>query len=309
MTSDLIDSRISEIRERLAKATKGPWIQTWDIARGVKIWPSEHGSHPIFQVLGGVSYSHVIDADPVPQWKKNADFVMHAPSDLEALLAEREGMKAEIERLREDVSEKHPQISDTLHRQMPCGEVDAANRANGTASVGLPHSAEVAASHSCPICGRIAPEHDVGCPVDLYVRRLSAPLDPSSAPANDLAELFNMIARRDPSVTAELFDTREFGERAARIYAALGESAEQRVARIFDEARRQMKPKIDAELQGENITSEIMDFRMRSPDREAGSATDDAETGGKVIDLMVALKESLGLDASHPVPSEGGGEP
>jgi hypothetical protein len=61
-----------------------------------------------------------------------------------------------------------------------------------------------------------------------------------------------------------------------------------------------------ADIHGQPVSTD--EPAARSPDREAGSGTDDAETGGKVIDLMVALKESLGLNASHSVPSEGGGE-
>jgi hypothetical protein len=342
--ADLIESRISEIRERLAEATPGPWFLHED---STAEWTVRASGKIISGVVATVrlAWAHI---SQTREQSANANFISHSRADLEALLAEREGMKAEIERLSEHAKEWR----------------DVANQ-RALEMIDLSADAErldwLEAEHSRvdPVMRLTVKEHHFrGSPLWANVngaregidtaRRLAAPLDPSSAPTNDLAELFGMIARRDPSVTAELFDTREFGERAARVYAALGESDEQRVARIFDEARRQMKPKMDAELQGENITSEIMDFRMRSPDREAGSGTA-AEALGKFVDEMQTntipaivdmqrrraelaiasrnriltssnveeLREHLRnanayieqLEASsHPAPSEGGGE-
>jgi hypothetical protein len=288
--SDLIESRISEIREALEAAKPGP------------------------DRVGGFASQ-----------RQAVEFV-------EALLAEREGMKAEIERLRDDVSEKHPQISDTLHRQMPCGEVDAANRANGTASVGLPHSAEVAASHSCPICGRIAPEHDVGCPVNLYVRRLSASLDPSSAPSETLVKLRDLIG----TYADASFDCGEWDE----------DNEDETYDRVYD---RLKKARADVDDYFDHLKA------ARSPDREAGSGMDEVPSSlrNRMAALLMAIKHdvewwedpqygrrrefaafgaeadvllaelvgksrlaaveaAMAADAvrasSHPVPSEGGGE-
>ena len=52
-----------------------------------------------------------------------------------------------------------------------------------------------------------------------------------SAPQiNDFAELLNAIARYDPAISGELFTLPDFGERCARIYAALREREEMRSA-------------------------------------------------------------------------------
>jgi hypothetical protein len=92
-------------------------------------------------------------------------------------------------------------------------------------------------------------------------------------PTADLAELLNTIARRDPSVVAELFDTPAFGERAARVYAALSRdhgnqpqprSKEEAAAwAVLDQARQQIKPRVEQELQGEVVGADILDLRFR----------------------------------------------
>jgi hypothetical protein len=98
--SDLIESRISEIRERLTavrgsqpwRHVVGEWTALWCIADCGAIAPDlrQHCVNRPEDIIGyrGGNAS------------ANAEFIAHAPSDLEALLAEREGMKAEIERLR-----------------------------------------------------------------------------------------------------------------------------------------------------------------------------------------------------------------
>jgi hypothetical protein len=283
--SDLTESRISEIRTDYALAhdllDTAAWISSiapetthvMRVVQAVMYLQGKAASRPSPE-----SVAHLIRVDP---WACAIAALVrqHDRSDLESLLAEREGMRKKYQR-------------------------EYGNRMEAEMNL-LDARRELA---------KLLPDSKWPALADNLAVRLSAPLDPSSAPTHDLAELFNMIARRDPSVTAELFDTREFGERAARIYAALGESDEQRVARIFDEARRQMKPKIDAELQGENITSEIMDFRMRS---SAPSETpdDDAIREDRIARCRRCdgrgWLESWG-DRSrcgcNPVPSEGGGE-
>jgi len=73
---------ISQIRERLAKATPGPWIEGDGFIRAVKGGLNENWD--ILEIV-----------EEGPDAKPNTDFIAHAPEDIAFLLAEVERLTAE----------------------------------------------------------------------------------------------------------------------------------------------------------------------------------------------------------------------
>ena len=83
MTDRLTDARLAAIRERLAAATPGPWEARVEV-HGVSLVPLlTNKGHLAFAYGDG--------------WGDDAEFIAHAPTDVAALLAEVERLRAELE--------------------------------------------------------------------------------------------------------------------------------------------------------------------------------------------------------------------
>jgi hypothetical protein len=94
----LADVELAEIAEAASKATPGPWRQTRDIKRGVKLWGAD-GS-PLFASIAGVAHSTITPEDPVPQWQKDCDFVRACtPARIASLVADARRGRADTARL------------------------------------------------------------------------------------------------------------------------------------------------------------------------------------------------------------------
>lgn len=83
-------SRIDEIKERVAKATEGPWTCDKKHKLGEFIYCSKG-----YLITGPVNKR--------PAGKANSDFIAHSRADVEYLCREYDTMKAEISRLTEKV--------------------------------------------------------------------------------------------------------------------------------------------------------------------------------------------------------------
>ncbi len=102
MTPEDRAQRIQEIRERLAKATAGPWttgVGTPKLFTGKIVGVAQPnlqrdeatGAFPIVAIIGA------LDADPelLGQTRADAAFIAHCPADLAFLLSEYEGMQTQ----------------------------------------------------------------------------------------------------------------------------------------------------------------------------------------------------------------------
>jgi hypothetical protein len=69
---------LDAIEGRAEAATEGPWKQTHDIKRGVKLWGRDDAGGPLFYVFSGVERARVSEEDPDPQWLKDTRFVRSA---------------------------------------------------------------------------------------------------------------------------------------------------------------------------------------------------------------------------------------
>lgn len=118
MANETLMEKTQQIRNRLDRASVGPWSQTWNGKFGVKIWDAE--GHPIFASIGGSEHSRISEDDPVPQWQKDCDFVREAREDiawlLDALMATTVTAKAE-DRIRNFCDLGHAPIK---HRAWEC---------------------------------------------------------------------------------------------------------------------------------------------------------------------------------------------
>jgi hypothetical protein len=115
--SDLIESRISEIRQTIAAASPGPWYFTlveadegnvcishehWDLWR-LELEPEVLRSEP--GVLEAKLEARCVNVGCVIAEAPDMHLIANSRAFLEALLAERDGMKAEIARLSEHAKE------------------------------------------------------------------------------------------------------------------------------------------------------------------------------------------------------------
>ena len=121
----------------------------------------------------------------------------------------------------------------------------------------------------------------------------------AETPTADLAEIFSMIARRHPDVTA-LYDTPEFGERAARIYAALGsETTQECVSQTLDKAAREVALIVAKEREGEQITADILNMRLRSASGAVEQTEEDGTFGELPDEVRALYAREIGADGGH----------
>jgi hypothetical protein len=280
--SDLIESRISEIRERLAAATPGPWHLGGNFGPALSranVW----GPRALGDQSGPLIAQECDNA--------NADFIAHAPADLEALLAEREGMKAEIERLREYLAK----IEDALVAVHSRHDIDAAACDTFPDEIAL--LGDVIQSRQYELDALYTKlgyaEEDLA--------RLSPPLDPSSAPSET------------PETQSD--DLCVCGCRRSD-HGTIYQPPSERTGACMTRGRHD---------------GWCPAFKLAAPDREAGDGTDERAEPSTAIcfaddedgfcgafrpcpkheseaSAAYHAKAKERLASSHPVPSEGGGE-
>lgn len=96
--------QVQAIRERLAKITPGPW-RVAVTAEEAEWWWGDPTPQPEAVVIapGAEVAVCATNDDGIATYQEiaNAEFIAHAPTDLAALLADREQREGEIKRLRE----------------------------------------------------------------------------------------------------------------------------------------------------------------------------------------------------------------
>ena len=97
----LSDQEYKEIRDRADRASRGPWVQTHDVNLGVKIWDAD--GRPLVANVSGLARSKISEADPIPQWQRDVDFIRHARADVPRLLDAIAAIRAENKRLLSEV--------------------------------------------------------------------------------------------------------------------------------------------------------------------------------------------------------------
>jgi hypothetical protein len=180
--TDLIESRISEIRETIAAASPGPWYFTlveasegnvcishehWDLWRQ-ELEPEVLRSEP--GVLEAKLEPRCVNVACVIAESPDMHLIANSRAFLEALLAEREGMKAEIARLTKlnlGEGETWLTVEQEENRDL-VGSLQILESFTGTAE-GKKHHARKVRAMFARLRGELA--------------RRSAPLDPSSAPS------------------------------------------------------------------------------------------------------------------------------
>lgn len=97
----MTDEQAKEIREALEAATPGPWeARAWGIDTNDKYSVAQIGEDEkeIATVWKGIRYPNMPEISD-EEAKVNAHLIANAPEWLRQLLAEREALKAEVERL------------------------------------------------------------------------------------------------------------------------------------------------------------------------------------------------------------------
>lgn len=99
LTALLTDAQLTAIKERLAKATPGPWSLPWDIDD-----PREHQPNDPITILSEIgevvqagygSHGEFGDFEYGVLRRADADFIAHAPDDIDALLQHIEALQAD----------------------------------------------------------------------------------------------------------------------------------------------------------------------------------------------------------------------
>jgi hypothetical protein len=190
MMSDRIESRISEIRERLAVDASA---EHDEFKRRLAVYAIDMVDG--FDALDEAPRQLCSD---VASWCQQR--IAEERADLEALLAEREGMKAEIEALREDlrlaagellvpIPEPGSDMSRLLSANVLLRRENERLRAERYDAIKRAQSANAFEAKAEDMCAAFASvlgmdEWDTPDEITAALRaRLSAPLDPSSAPS------------------------------------------------------------------------------------------------------------------------------
>ena len=100
-------SRLTEIADRAASATPGPWE-----ASGSTVWRSTGDGTPTD--FSGVAVAYVPPLADPQEGRPDADFIAHAREDVPYLLGE-------VARLIADVTKHEPLISDSVLLVCSCG--------------------------------------------------------------------------------------------------------------------------------------------------------------------------------------------
>ena len=85
-------------------------------------------------------------------------------------------------------------------------------------------------------------------------------------PTSRFSRIFDLLSQRDPTLNATLYEDAEFAGLVRDTYRALAPKlSEPDLEEILRQSFRDVRPLVERESEGERITSEIMDFRMRLP--------------------------------------------